>query len=52
MTGQKDSVFVSGQVGLNPPPVIAGDKKVTVHSHGDFCVANVHSVTGLPQKKA
>ena len=51
MTGQKDSVFVSGQVGLNPPPVIAGDKKVTVHSHVDFCVANVHSVTGSPQKK-
>ena len=42
---------MSGQVGLNPPPVIAGDKKVTVHSHVDFCVANAHSVTGLPQKK-
>ena len=42
---------MSGQIGLNPPPVIARDKKVTVHSHVDFCVANAHSVTGLPQKK-
>ena len=51
VTGLKDSVYVSGQKGLNPSPVIAGDKKVTVHSHVDFCVANAHSVTGLPQKK-
>ena len=51
VTGLKDSVYVSGQIGLNPCPVIAGDKKVTVHSHVDFCVANAHSVTGLPQKK-
>ena len=42
---------MSGQIGLNPCPVIAGDKKVTVHSHVDFCVANAHSVTGFPQKK-
>ena len=42
---------MSGQIGLNPCPVIAGDKKVTVHSHVDFCVANAYSVTGLPQKK-
>ena len=51
VTGRKDSVYVSGQIGLNPSPVIAGDKKVTVFSHVDFCIANVHSVTGLPQKK-
>ena len=51
VTRLKDSVYVSGQIGLNPCPVIAGDKKVTVHSHVDFCVANAHSVTGLPQKK-
>ena len=44
-------MYVSGQTGLNPSPVIAGDKKVTVTSHVDFCVANAHSVTGLPQKK-
>ena len=40
-----------GQIGLNPAPVIARDKKVTVNFHVDFCVANAHSVTGLPQKK-
>ena len=51
VTGQKDSVYVSGQIGLNPPPVIARDKRETVYSHVDFCVANAHSVTGLPQKK-
>ena len=44
-------MYVSGQTGLNPSPVIAEDKKVTVTSHVDFCVANAHSVTGLPQKK-
>ena len=42
---------MSGQIGLTPSPVITGDKKVTVTSHVDFCVANAHSVTGLPQKK-
>ena len=36
---------------LEPLSVITRDKKVTVHSHVDFCVANAHSVTGLPQKK-
>ena len=44
-------MYVSGQIGLNPSPVIAGNKKVTVNSHVDFCVANAHSFTGLPQKK-
>ena len=51
VTGLKDSVYVSSQTGLKPSPVIAGDKKVTVTSHVDFCVANAHSVTGLSQKK-
>ena len=51
VTGQKDCVYVFGQIGLNPPPVIAGDKRETVYSHVDFCVANAHSVNGLPQKK-
>ena len=51
VTGLKDSVYASGQIGLNPSPVIAGDKKVTVDSHVDFFVANADSVTGLPQKK-
>ena len=51
VSGRQDSVYVSGQIGLNPSPVIAGDKKVTVYSHVDFCVAKANSVTGLPQKK-
>ena len=42
---------MSGQIGLNPSPVIAENKKVTVDTPVDFCVANVHSVTGLPQMK-
>ena len=40
VTGQKDYVYVSGQIGLNPPPVIARDKRETVYSHVDFCVAD------------
>ena len=51
VTGLKDSVYGSGQIGLNPSPVTAWDKKVPVTSHVDFCVANAHSVTRLPQKK-
>ena len=35
VTRLKNSVYVSGQTGLNPSPVIARDKKVT--SHVDFC---------------
>ena len=31
--------------------MLARDKKVTVNSHVNFCVANAHFVTGLPQKK-
>ena len=42
---------MSGQIGLNPPPVIAGNKRETVYSHVDFCGVNAHSVIGLPQKK-
>ena len=37
MTGLKDSVYVSGQIGLNPSPVIAGDKKVTRFSCRLLC---------------
>ena len=43
VTGLKDSVYVSGEIGLNPSPVIAGDKKVTVTSHVDFCVSSGQS---------
>ena len=52
VTGQNDSVCVTGQIGLNPPPpVLAGDKKVTLNLNVDFCVANAHIVAGLPQRK-
>ena len=51
VTGQKDSVCVSGQIGLNPCPVLTRDKKVTANYNVDFFVANAHIVTGLPQKK-
>ena len=51
VTGQKNSVGVTGQTGLNPPPTVAGDKKVTLNLNVDFCVANAHIVTGLPQRK-
>ena len=45
-----------GQLDLNPSPVVAKDKIMTSKSktvflHVNSCVANVHSVTGLPQKK-
>ena len=46
----KDSVHVSGKNhDLNPPAVTS--KSETVFLHVNSFVANVHSVTGLPQKK-
>ena len=46
----KDSVHVSGKnQDLNPSPVTS--KSETVFLHVNSFVANVHSVTGLPQKK-
>ena len=46
----KDCVHVSGKKeALNPSPVTSKSK--TVFLHVNSCVANVHSVTGLPQKK-
>ena len=51
MTAQKNSVYVTGQVGLNPTPVVARNSKVTLNLNIDFCVANAHIVTGLPQRK-
>ena len=51
VTGQKNSVCVTGQTGFNPTPVVARDKKVTIDLNVDFCVANAHIVTGLPQRK-
>ena len=45
----KESVHVSDKKALNPSPVTSKSK--TVFLHVNSCVANVHSVTGLPQKK-
>ena len=55
-TGLKDCVWVPGQLDLNPSPVVAKDKIMTSKSetvflHVNSCVANVHSITRLPQKK-
>ena len=50
VTGVKNSVHVSGKKkDLNPSPVTS--KSETVFLHLSSFVANVHSVTGLPQKK-
>ena len=51
VTGQKNSVFVTSQGDLNPTPVVAGNSKVTLNLNVDYCVANAHIVTGLPQRK-
>ena len=50
VAGVKNSVHVSGKKkDLNPSPVTSKSK--TVFLHVSSFVANVHSVTGLPQKK-
>ena len=50
VAGVKNSVHVSGRKqGLNPSPVTS--KSETVFLHVNSFVANVHSVTRLPQKK-
>ena len=50
VAGVKDSIHVSGKKqNLNPLPVTG--KSETVFLHVNSFVANVHSVTGLPQKK-
>ena len=51
MTGQKNSVCVSSQGGLDPAPVVAENSKVTLNLTVNSCVANAHIVTGLPQRK-
>ena len=51
VTGQKNSVFVSGQGGLDPAPVVAENSKVTLNLTVNSCVANAHIVTGLPERK-
>ena len=54
--GLKNCACVSGQISLNPSPLIAGSmdltsKSQTVNSHVNSCVVNADSVIGLPQKK-
>ena len=51
VTGQKNSVHVTGQGDLNPAPVVAESSKVTLNLNVDSHVANAHIVTGLPQRK-
>ena len=56
LTGLKDFACVPGQKSLNPSPVMENhralsNKSETVFLPVNSCVANVHSVTGLPQKK-
>ena len=50
VTGQKNSVHVTGQGDLNPAPVVAENSKVTLNLNVDSHVANAHIVTGLPQR--
>ena len=51
MTGQKNSVLITGQGDLNPAPVVSENSKVTLNFNVDSHVANAHIVTGLPQRK-
>ena len=51
VTGQKNSVLVTGQGDLNPAPVVSENSKVTLNFNVDSHVANAHIVTGLPQRK-
>ena len=51
VTGQKNSVHVTGQGDLNPAPVVSKNSKVTLNFNVDSHVANAHIVTELPQRK-
>ena len=51
VTGQKNSVLITGQGDLNPTPVFSENSKVTLNFNVDSHVANAHIVTGLPQRK-
>ena len=51
VTGQKNSVCVTGQQDLDPAPVVARNSKVTLNLTVNSCVANAHIVTGWPQRK-
>ena len=55
VNGLNDCVYVPGQRGLNHSPVIAKDRDLTNKSETvnllvNYCVANDHSLIGLPQK--
>ena len=50
VTRLRDFACVPRQLGLNPSPVISSKSK-TINLLVNSCVANAHSVTGLPQKK-
>ena len=51
VTGQKNSVCVTGQGDLDLAPVVARNSKLTLNLNVDSCVANAHIVTGFPQRK-
>ena len=51
VTGQKNSVLITGQGDLNPAPVVSENSKVTLNFNVNSHVANAHIVTGLPQRK-
>ena len=56
VTGLKDCAYVSGQIGLNPSPVMTANRDLTSKSEtvnllANSCVVNAHSVIRLPQKK-
>ena len=51
VTGQKNSVLITGQGNLNPAPVVSKNSKVTLNFNVDSHVANAHIVTGLPLRK-
>ena len=51
VTGQKNSVLITGQGDLNPAPVVSENSQVTLNFNVDSHVANAHIVTGLPQRK-
>ena len=51
VTGQKNSVHVTGKGDLNPAQVVAENSKVTLNLNVDSHVANAHIVSRLPQRK-
>ena len=52
VTGQKNSVLITGRGNLNPAPVVSENSKVTLNFNVDSHVANAHIVTGCHKGKA